>query len=77
MEKFLWLMEGGRFIVLLMQHKHLRFFFFFFFFEDVMESLQIRQNIGNFHINIINISFELRFSFNETALMSLTLIKKF
>ena len=51
--------------------------FFFFFFEDVMENLQMRQNIGNFHINIINISFELRFSFNETALMSLTLIKKF
>ena len=42
-----------------------------------MENLQIRQNIGNFHINIINISFELRFSFNETALMSLTLIKKY
>ena len=75
MEKFLSLMEGRQFIVLLMQHKHLRFFFFFF--EDVMENLQIRQNIGNFHINIINISFELRFSFNETALMSLTLIKKF
>ena len=74
MEKFLSLMEGRQFIVLLMQHKHLRFFFFF---EDVMENLQIRQNIGNFHINIINISFELRFSFNETALMSLTLIKKF
>ena len=64
-------MEGRQFIVLLMQHKYLTFF------EDVMENLQIRQNIGNFHINIINISFELRFSFNETALMSLTLIKKF
>ena len=64
-------MEGRQFIVFLMQHKYLRLF------EDVMENLQIRQNIGNFHINIINISFELRFSFNETALMSLTLIKKF
>ena len=64
-------MEGRQFIVFLMQHKYLRLF------EDVMENLQIRQNIGNFHINIMNISFELRFSFNETALMSLTLIKKF
>ena len=64
-------MEGRQFIVFLMQHKYLRFL------EDVMENLHIRQNIGNFHINIMNISFELRFSFNETALMSLTLIKKF